>query len=115
MAIPLTDEQKKDWKERGFVPDLMRKQDNPNPTTQYISGISFDANLDEMIFNRMLQLKDLRVKPQGNQAGKIYWDGANKKYKLWVDNNVGWVDVQWSSTSTTSSSSSSSSTSTTHT
>jgi hypothetical protein len=101
------------WRQGGFNQSLTRDQSKDN----YIGGANFDAQLDEMLFNRMIKLKDLRVAPQGNEPGKIYWDGANNKYKLWINSTAGWADVNYTSTSTTttSSSSSSSSTSTTST
>lgn len=102
-----------DWRNKGFDSKLNRITKSPLIQPGYIAGVNFDATLDEMLFNRMLKLKDLRIAPQGNDPGKIYWDGTNKKYKLWVDANSQWVDLVWTSTSTTSSSSSSSSTSST--
>jgi hypothetical protein len=101
-----------DWKSKGFNPALQREE-RTTPFNQYsfIGGANFDAQLDEMLFNRMIKLKDMRIQPQGNDPGKIYWDGANKKYKIWV-NGAGWCDVLYTSTSTTTSSSSTSSTST---
>jgi hypothetical protein len=100
-----------DYKGMGFNSDLVRETEKVK-TADYIGGANFDVLLDEMLFNRMIKLKDLRQKPQGNDKGKIYWDGDNNKFKLWVDEDIGWVDVQYTSTSTSSTSSSSSSTST---
>ncbi len=80
----------------------------------YLGGANFDARLDQMLFNRMIKLRDLREKPQGNDPGKVYWDGANKKAKIWINETAKWAELVYTSTSTstTSSSSSSSSTST---
>jgi hypothetical protein len=103
-----------DYKGLGFDPNLTRGT-GESKTADYIGGANFDVLLDEMLFNRMIKLKDLRVKPQGNEPGKIYWDGDNQKFKMWHSQSVGWVDIQYTSTSTSSTSSSSSSTSTTST
>lgn len=103
-----------DWKQRGFDPFVSRGESISNKPTDYIPGAQFEVQLDEMLFNRVIKLKDLRVKPQGNDLGKIYWDGDNQKFKLWVGNG-GWADVVWTSTSTSSTSSSTSSTSTSST
>lgn len=88
----------------------------PEEKTSYQGGANFDATLDELLFNRMLMLKNIAGNtnpPQGNDTGKIYWDKDNNKYKLWVgESRGGWVDVLYSSTSTSSTSSSSSSSST---
>ena len=98
------------WKDKGFDQFMSRKQEGGPQTAQYLGGADFDALLDSLAFNRVLILKDLREQPQGNDVGKIYWDGANKKFKMWVGDS--WADVQYTSTSTSSSSSSSSSSST---
>jgi hypothetical protein len=105
------------WRAVGFDPFLKRTEKQDPQPPDYIPGSQFDALLDEMLFSRMIRLKDLRTVPQGNDPGKIYWDGANKKYKIWVDATSKWADVviTSTSTSTTSTSSSSSSTSTTST
>ena len=63
----------------------------------------------------MIKLRDLREVPQGNDLGKIYWDGENGKFKIWVGSTGKWADVVFTSTSTSTSSTSSSSTSTTTT
>lgn len=109
--MDISDKMNTDYKALGFDENLNRV-DSEKKTAEYIGGANFDVLLDEMLFNRMIKLKDLRQKPQGNDAGKIYWDGDNNKFKLWVNNVIGWVDVQYTSTSTSSTSSSSSSTST---
>jgi len=101
-----------DWKTKGFDANLQRQfQNTANPG--FIAGVNFDALLDEMLFNRMLRLKNLPVSPQGNEPAKIYWDSVNKKYKIWVDATGKWADVVYTTTSTSTTSSSSSSTSTT--
>ena len=81
---------------------------------EFIAGEKFDAQLDELEFNRMLKLKNLTSVPQGT-AGKIYWDADNKKYKIWVDKVAQWCDIQFTSTSTSTTSTSTTSTSTTST
>ena len=103
---------RKDWRERGFNKHLAREREEGPKQADYIGGADFDSLLDELMFNRVLMLKDLRKTPQGNEPGKIYWDGDNKKYKIWVDSTGKWADVQYTSTSTTTSTTSSSSTST---
>ena len=104
----------KQYAARGFDKFLSRTPEDKLAQPGYIAGANFDALLDELMFNRVLRLKDLREKPQGNDPGKIYWDGANKKYKIWIDETGQWADVVYTSTSTsTSTTSSSSSTSTT--
>ncbi|MCK9370275.1 hypothetical protein M0R04_10245 [Candidatus Dojkabacteria bacterium] len=103
-----------DYKSLGFNSDLSRVSPKSN-VADYIGGANFDVLLDDLLFNRMIKLKDLRQQPQGNDAGKIYWDGENNLFKLWVNDTIGWVNVQYTSTSTSSTSSSSSSTSTTST
>lgn len=107
-------------KQSGFDQFLERPRQGSPTLADYIGGSEFDAKLDEILFNRMIKLKDLREKPQGNDLGKIYWDGENSKFKLWIGTG-GWADVIYtststsSSTSTTSTSSSTSSTSTSST
>jgi len=99
--------------ERGFDKFLSRPlTDDPQPG-EFIGGADFDAQLDELEFNRMIRLKDLREAPQGNNPGKVYWDGKNKKAKIWIDSTGKWADLQYTSTSTSTSTTSSSSTSTT--
>lgn len=116
-AVPIKPEKRDVYEEMGFDKFLSRGPDfGPGPGG-YISGADFDIQLDEMVFSRVFRLKDIRKRPQGNEVGKIYWDGENKKFKLYLGKTGGWADVQYTSTSTssTSSSSSSSSTSTTST
>lgn len=105
------DKIKRDWRNSGFDEKLNRTVVNQPEKPDYQSGIKFDALLDEMIFNRMLRLKNLPTQPQGNEPGKIYWDQVNKKYKIWIDTVGQWADVVYTTTSTTTSSSSSSSSS----
>jgi len=106
---------KEGYENKGFDEFLSRSPEGKPKPADFIAGANFDALLDELLFNRMIRLKDLRERPQGNDPGKIYWDGANKKAKIWIDATGQWADIQYTSTSTstTSSSSSSSSTSTT--
>lgn len=101
------------WQGRGLDPHMQRRVGNTPQPPAYIAGANFDALLDELMFNRMLRLKDLRQVPQGNDPGKIYWDGKNKKAKIWIDAVGGWADIEYTSTSTSTTSTSSSSTSTT--
>ena len=101
------------WKEKGFDKFMSRAKTGGPQTASYIGGADFDVLLDALAFNRVLILKDLRQKPQGNEVGKIYWDGDNNKFKIWLGNS--WGDVIYTSTSTSTTSSSSSSTSTTST
>jgi len=103
---------KESWKDKGFNEFLSRPISGGPARADYIGGANFDILLDELVFNRMIQLKNLSEKPQGNQTGKIYWDKEDNKFKLWISDSVGWVDVIYTSTSTTSTSSSTSSTST---
>lgn len=105
------DNKTQSWREKGFNPFVSRAAPVSNPQTNYIPGAQFEVQLDDMLFNRVIKLKDLRVKPQGNDPGKIYWDGDNQKFKLWVNKTVGFVDINWTSTSTSSTSTSSTSTS----
>ena len=101
-----------DWTKKDFNSAQLRAEANIpySQSGSYIGGANFDAQLDEMLFNRMIKLKDLRVKPQGNDPGKIYWDGANNKFKVWVNKTVGWADVGYTTTSTSTTSSSTSTT-----
>lgn len=101
-----------DWRSKGFDENLSRAPSTAVAETPFIGGSDFDAQLDDMLFSRMLKLKNLPTLPQGNSdVGKIFWDSTNKKYKIWLGNQ--WGDVQITTTSTSSTSSSSSSTSTT--
>jgi len=105
-------------KQSGFDQFLERPRESSPTLADFIGGAEFDAKLDEVLFNRMIKLKDLREKPQGNDLGKIYWDGEEGKFKIWVGESGGWADVLMTTTSTstsTSSTSSSSSTSSTST
>lgn len=103
-----------DWKTKGFDEFLARRKQDTPTKPGFIGGLDFDGLLDEMLFNRMIRLKNLRQKPQGNEPGKMYWDATNKRVKLWVDGTTKWVDIPWAtSTTTTSTSTTSSSTSTT--
>lgn len=105
------------WKDSGFDKNLTRS--NPAMVQQgtYIPGNQFNTQLGDLLFNRMIKLRNLPSGqfPQGTDPGKIFWDKDNKKYKLWVDTTSQWVDIVWTSTSTSTTSSSSSSTSTTTT
>ena len=108
------DEQSKintSWKTKGLDETMQR------PKPGYIGGADFDAQLDDLLFNRMIRLKGLSQTPQGNDPGKIYWDKENGKAKMWVNDIAKWVDIviTSTSTSTTSTSTTSSSTSTTST
>ena len=87
-----------DWKSSGLDANLTRPQTAPK--SDYIVGADFEVQLDELLFNRMIRLRNLEVAPQGNEPGKIYYDNVNKKYKMWVGGDAGWVDVIYTSTST---------------
>lgn len=102
-----------DWRTRGFNKFLEREQ-GKSPDG-YLGGADFDIRLDDLLFNRMIRFRDVRVQPQGNDPGKVYWEGDGKKAKMWIDSIGKWADLVYTttSTSTTSSSSSSSSTSST--
>jgi hypothetical protein len=111
------DKIKKDWKSLGFDSNMARSvNQNPKPAG-FIGGANFDAELDDILFNRMIKLKNLvpAQAPQGVDIGKIYYDPTNQKYKMWIGPPAGWVDVQYTSTSTSTTSSSSSSSSTSST
>jgi len=103
------------WKDKGLDRYLQRVTPETFKTADYIGGANFDVLLDELLFNRMIRLKDLRQTPQGNDPGKIYWDGASKKVKIWIDKDSKWAELVFtsSSTSTTSTSTTTTSTSTT--
>lgn len=98
--------------DKGFDKFLKRDiREKKKDVFDYISGADFDAQLDDIMFSRMIKFRDLREQPQGNDPAKTYWDGKNKKLKMWVDATGKWVDVIYTSTSTSTSSTSSSSSS----
>lgn len=88
-----------DWK-GGFSSDLTRVSE---PSDRYIGGSDYMAQLDDLLFNRMIRLRNLSQSPQGYEPGKIYWDATNKKFKLWVDSTGKWADVGYTTTSTSTS------------
>jgi hypothetical protein len=100
-----------DWRGRGYDANLVKSE---TPESGYIKGSDFAVQLDELLFNRMIRLKNLppALAPQGNEPGKIYYDYENLKYKMWVGPPAGWVDIIYTSTSTSTTTTSSSSTST---
>lgn len=100
------------WKMKGLDQQMQRTIPDTIKPADYIGGANFDVLLDELLFNRMIRLKDLREVPQGNDPGKMYWDGANSKVKIWVNGVNKWVDVVYTSTSTSTTSTSTTSTST---
>lgn len=104
------------WKDSGFDKNLQRERGGVTQG-QKIAGDNFNTQLSELLFNRMIKLKNVPAAqfPQKGEPGKIFWDQDNKKFKLYVDGNSQFVDILWTSTSTTSSSSSSSSSSTSST
>lgn len=53
-------------KQSGFDQFLERPREGSPTLADFIGGAKFDARLDELLFNRMIKLKDLREKPQGN-------------------------------------------------
>lgn len=86
---PVTDE----WTTKGFDP-FLKQPSNPNPKPpNYQAGVHFDATLDEMVLNRMIQLKNLPYTPQGNAPGKMYWDIRIPTAYIWINNTVGWFDL----------------------
>lgn len=105
------------YKDAGFDSNLQRPGETAVSKGQYIGGSNFAVALDDLLFNRMIKLRNVATTqfPQKADPGKIFWDQDNKKFKLYVDGNSQFVDILWTSTSTTSSSSSSSSTSTSST
>jgi len=90
------------WKDLGFDKNLQRPRTDIGQG-QFIGGAQFNAQLSELLFNRMIKLKNLpsATPPQGGDPGKIYWDQDNKKYRIWVSKTVGWADIPYTSTSTT--------------
>lgn len=103
------------WKDTDFDENLQRPSSDTPQNANFIGGANFDALLDDLLFNRMIRLRNIPSNqfPQGSDPGKIFWDQDNKKYKLYVDGTSKFVDLLWTSTSTSTTSSSSSSTSTT--
>ncbi len=102
------------WRDTDFNENLQRPDQNNPRTPDFIGGANFDALLDDMLFNRMIRLRNIPAAqfPQSSDPGKIFWDKDNKKYKLYVDGTSKFVDLLWTSTSTSTTSSSSTSTST---
>jgi hypothetical protein len=92
---------KERWKSRGLDEFMQRPIPDRPSKAKFIGGANFDALLDDLLFNRMIRLKDLRKVPEGNDPGKMYWDGENKKVKVWVDSTGQWADVPYTTTSTT--------------
>lgn len=108
----MNDNSTMDWRSRGYDANLVRPDDTPK--SKYIGGSDFAVQLDDLLFNRMIRLRNISPlqAPQGNEPGKIYYDPVNLKYKMWIGGVAGWVDVQYTSTSTSTTTTSSSSTST---
>lgn len=98
---------KQDWRTKGFDANLQRVT---GKKSEFLSGEGFDIKLDEMMFNRIIQFKNLEQKPQGNDKGKVYYDPVNKKLKLWIGGTEKWVDLNYTSTSSSTTTTSSSST-----
>ena len=90
---------KMDWRDSGFDRNLMRLDNTPK--SKYIGGADFGVQLDDLLFNKMIRLKNLSQAPQGYEPGKIYWDKENEKFKIWVNNTGKWADVLMTTTSTT--------------
>ena len=108
----IADNSTMDWRSRGYDANLVKPAEGPK--SKYIGGADFAVQLDDMLFNRMIRLRNLPPgqAPQGNEPGKIYYDPVNLKYKMWIGGSAGWVNVIWTSTSTSTSTTSSSSSST---
>ena len=101
------DTMNQDWRARGFDANMQRASGKKSP---FFSGEGFDSKLDEMMFNRVIQFKNLDQAPQGNDTGKVYYDPVNKKLMMWVGGAAKWVELTYTSTSTTTTSSSTSTT-----
>ncbi len=113
----MNDKINQDWRSKGFDASMRRSNPtNPQPAG-FIEGTNFDALLDDMLFNRMIKLRNIvpGQAPQAADKGKIYYDPENKKYKMFIGPPANWVDIIYTSTSTSTTSSSSSSSSTSST
>jgi len=99
------------WKDSGFDKYGSRKSTDVIQA-DFIGGAKFDSQLDELMFNRIIQFKNITKQPQGNNPGKVYYDPSTKKAWMWVGGAAKWVELVYTSTSTTTTSSSSSSSST---
>lgn len=100
-----------DWTSLGYDKNMGKPINEAKPG-DFIGGENFDIRLDEMMFNRMIQFKNLSQKPQGNNAAKTYFDPVTKKLYIWIDAVGKWGEILITTTSTTTTSSSTSSTST---
>jgi hypothetical protein len=109
------DKMKLGWKARGYNPFMTKPIDGTPKAPSFQAGANFDALLDELLFNRMIRLKNLSQRPQGHEPGKVYWDNQTKRAKIWIDETGKWADLVHTSTSTSTSSTSTSSTSTSST
>lgn len=88
-----------DWSQRGYDRFMKRPGVEADPKG-YIPGADFDIRLDEMMFNRMIQFKNIDKQPQGNDVGKTYFDPVTKKLYIWVDKVGKWGEILYSTTST---------------
>ena len=89
----MDDNDKLEKQAENFNKFLERLPEGGPKQAEYLGGAEFDALLDNLMFNRVIRLRDLREAPQGNDPGKIYWDGANERFKIWVDSTDEWADV----------------------
>ncbi len=98
------------WKDLGFNAEMKKGAEE----SKFIAGEAFDIRLDELTFNRIIRFRNLPTKPQGNEAGKMYYDAGTKKLMMWINEIGKWAEVVYTttSTSTTTTSTSTSTTST---
>ena len=83
---------------------------SPDPT----SGPQQEGSTDDTTYNGVIILRSFETTNQiQGVPGKVYYDKANKKVKIYIDQVSGWCDLSFTSTST-SSTSTSTSTTTTH-
>ena len=99
---------KRGWEDAGYNSSLSRQKEKVDE--RYISGSKFDAQLDDMLFNRMIRFKNLSQTPQGNDPAKVYYDKDTKKLKMWIDSTGKWAELIYTTTSTSTTSSSSTTT-----
>ena len=102
-----------DWKQDRQQKEDKKRGGQETGSGNFIGGADFDAQLDEMAFNRVIRFKNLDKTPQGNaDIGKVYWNNEEGKLKMWVGEPAKWADLVFTTTSTSTTSSSTSSTST---
>jgi hypothetical protein len=82
---------------------------SPDPT----SGPQQEGSTDDTTYNGVIILRSFETTNQiQGVPGKLYYDKANKKVKIYIDQVSGWADLQFTSTSTSSTSTSTSTTTT---